>query len=264
MSNRGMGKMAPRSLQFSSFILDLDRLRLRGPDGEADLRPKSFEVLRYLVEHSGRVVGKEEVIKAVWPNVTVTDESLTRCISDVRHALGDTSQQIIKTVPRRGYLLDLQVSAVNGTTGGEFRRVEAYAPDDFFLIEGPTVAVFPFTAISDDPQCANCVSGIAEDIISALSRCAWLTVLAGDVVELGCKEERSRRQPRPNYVLRGTAVRMSNRLRVTVHLIDAPSGVQFWADRFDGDTDEIFELHDRITQRVVATIELILENAEFK
>jgi adenylate cyclase len=104
--------MAPRSLQFSSFTLDLDRLRLRGPDGEAVLRPKSFEVLRYLVEHSGRVVGKEEVIKAVWPNVTVTDESLTRCISDVRHALGDARQQIIKTVPRRGYLLDLQISAV--------------------------------------------------------------------------------------------------------------------------------------------------------
>ena len=55
-----------------------------------------------MAEHAGRVVTKDEVIKAVWPDVTVTDESLTRCISDVRHALGDERQRIIKTVPRRG------------------------------------------------------------------------------------------------------------------------------------------------------------------
>ena len=103
--------MAAKSMQFASFTLDLDRLCLFGPSGQADLRPKSFEVLRYLVEHAGRVVGKEEVIKAVWPDVVVTDESLTRCISDIRRALGDADQQIIKTVPRRGYLIDALVSA---------------------------------------------------------------------------------------------------------------------------------------------------------
>ena len=69
------------ALRFQSFTLDLDRLSLRGPSGDVDLRPKSFEVLRYLVEHAGRVVTKDEVIKAVWPDVTVTDESLTRCVS---------------------------------------------------------------------------------------------------------------------------------------------------------------------------------------
>src|SRR5262245_14581372 len=101
------------SFQFGSFALDLDRLCVFGPGGRAELRPKSFEVLRYLVEHEGRVVGKEELIKAVWPNVTVTDESLTRCISEVRRALGDGSQQIIKTVPKRGYLVDVPISASN-------------------------------------------------------------------------------------------------------------------------------------------------------
>ena len=95
------------SLRFQSFTLDLQRLCLRGPAGEVDLRPKSFEVLRYLAEHAGRVVPKEEVIKAVWPDVTVTDESLTRCISEVRRAIGDDAQEIIKTVSRRGYLFEL-------------------------------------------------------------------------------------------------------------------------------------------------------------
>ena len=93
--------MKRRSIRFKSFALDLERLSVRAPSGQVELRPKSFEVLRYLAEHAGRVVTKDEVIKAVWPDVTVTDESLTRCISDVRHALGDECQRIIKTVPRR-------------------------------------------------------------------------------------------------------------------------------------------------------------------
>ena len=103
--------MTRKSLRFESFTLDLERLCLHGPSGRAELRPKSFEVLRYLVEHAGRVVTKEEVMSAVWPNVTVSDESSTQCIRDVRRALGDESQRIIKTVPRRGYLVDVPIAA---------------------------------------------------------------------------------------------------------------------------------------------------------
>ena len=101
--------MPHKALQFGSFVLDLERLCLRGPAGEAELRPKSFEVLRYLTEHPGRVISKEELMAAVWPNVIVTDDSLIRCISEVRRAMGDESQLVIKTIPRRGYLLDVSV-----------------------------------------------------------------------------------------------------------------------------------------------------------
>src|SRR4026207_492999 len=103
--------MTSKSLRFGSFTLDLDRLCLRGPSGRADLRPKSFEVLRYLVEHAGRVATKEEMLSAIWPDVTVSDESLTQCVSEVRRAIGDENQRIIKTVPRRGYLMDVPISA---------------------------------------------------------------------------------------------------------------------------------------------------------
>ena len=95
---------------FEGFVLDLKRGCVWGEQGEIDLRPKSFEVLRYLVENAGRLVPKDELIKAVWPNVIVTDESLARCISDVRLALHDQDQQIVKTVPRRGYMLAASVS----------------------------------------------------------------------------------------------------------------------------------------------------------
>src|SRR3712207_5230290 len=70
--------MPPSALRFGPFVLDLERLCLRGPDGEVELRPKSFEVLRRPAERPRRVVPKEALIGAVWPDVTVTDDSLTR------------------------------------------------------------------------------------------------------------------------------------------------------------------------------------------
>src|SRR3954471_19817857 len=97
-------------LIFSPFTLDLERLCLLGPAGQIKLRPKSFEVLRYLAEHPGQTVTKDELIAAIWPDVTVSEESLTRCVSDIRLAIGDQAQRIIRTLPKRGYLLEGPVS----------------------------------------------------------------------------------------------------------------------------------------------------------
>ncbi|HWE21885.1 MAG TPA: AAA family ATPase [Hyphomicrobiaceae bacterium] len=103
--------MAPKSFRFASFTLDLDRLSLNTPSGEVKLRPKTFEVLRYLLENPGRVVSKQEVMGSVWSGLTVTEESLTRCISEVRRALGDEGLRIVRTVPKRGYLLDVRIAS---------------------------------------------------------------------------------------------------------------------------------------------------------
>ena len=95
---------------FEEFRLDLRRGCLRDARHEIDLRPKSFAVLRHLLENAGRLVSKDELIELVWSNVTVSDVSLARCVSDVRHALRDHAQRIIRTVPRRGYLFAVPVS----------------------------------------------------------------------------------------------------------------------------------------------------------
>ena len=96
--------------QFEGYTLDPNRCLLRSADREVELRPKSFEVLRYLVENADRLIPKEELIKAIWPHVVVTDDSLTQCVSEARQAIGDGSQIIIKTVPRRGYRFTASVS----------------------------------------------------------------------------------------------------------------------------------------------------------
>jgi adenylate cyclase len=99
-----MDEITHTVFQFEGFTLDMMRRLLRAGDQDLELRAKSFDVLLYLVENAGRLVTKEEIIEAVWQDVIATDESLTRCISDVRQAVGDTDQKMIKTVRRRGYL----------------------------------------------------------------------------------------------------------------------------------------------------------------
>src|SRR5205085_6409090 len=89
--------------QFDGYVLDVARGCLRAEDREIELRPKSFEVLRCLVENAGRLVTKDELFRAVWPDVVVSDEALTQCVSEVREAINDRAQTTIKTMPRRGY-----------------------------------------------------------------------------------------------------------------------------------------------------------------
>jgi predicted ATPase/DNA-binding winged helix-turn-helix (wHTH) protein len=76
---------------------------------EIKLRPKVFETLKYLVEHPGRLIGKQELMQAVWPDAFVTDDSLVQCTLELRRALDDRRQQLLKTVPRRGYLFTADV-----------------------------------------------------------------------------------------------------------------------------------------------------------
>ncbi len=100
-----------RQYCFGDFILDLEHGFLFRRGEEVPLRPKSLEVLAYLVERHGRLVGKEELIAAVWADTATTDNSLAQCLLEIRRALGDDSQQFIRTVPRRGYVFNSPITA---------------------------------------------------------------------------------------------------------------------------------------------------------
>ncbi len=104
-----MDQVTHTILRFDRFALDVTRGCLRENGQDIELRPKTFEVLRYLTENSGRLISKQELFEIVWPRVTVSDDSLVQCIRELREKLGDTEHRLIKTVPRRGYLLDAAV-----------------------------------------------------------------------------------------------------------------------------------------------------------
>ncbi len=99
---------APRYV-FGQWTLDGARGTLMDGNGDVPLRPKSFEVLQYLIRNAGQLVSREDVLGAVWPDVIVTEESLTQCVSEVRQAFGSAGQTIIRTIPKRGYLFDMPV-----------------------------------------------------------------------------------------------------------------------------------------------------------
>jgi DNA-binding winged helix-turn-helix (wHTH) protein/Tol biopolymer transport system component len=100
-----------REYRFGDFTLDLDSGFLRRGGEEVPMRPKPLQVLTYLVEHHGRLVTKSALIEAVWPDAAVTDNSLSRCLLEIRRALSDDSQQTIRTVARRGYIFTAPVTS---------------------------------------------------------------------------------------------------------------------------------------------------------
>jgi TolB-like protein/DNA-binding winged helix-turn-helix (wHTH) protein/Tfp pilus assembly protein PilF len=101
---------SPKRWRFDRYVLDLERGCLLLDDSEIVLRPKTLAVLRFLVENSGRLVSKEALFAAVWPNIAVTDDVLVQSIGELRRALADDGQRLIKTIPRRGYRFEPVVS----------------------------------------------------------------------------------------------------------------------------------------------------------
>jgi DNA-binding winged helix-turn-helix (wHTH) protein len=100
---------SPQNYEFGDFTLDIARGCVFKGGEEIKLRPKVYETLRYMVEHSGRLIGKQELMQAVWPDAFVTDDSLVQCTLELRRALDDRGQQLLKTVPRRGYMFAAEV-----------------------------------------------------------------------------------------------------------------------------------------------------------
>jgi adenylate cyclase len=243
-------------LIFSSLTLDLERLCLLGPAGQIRLRPKSFEVLRYLAERAGQAVTKDELIAAIWPKVTVSDESLTRCISDIRLAIGDHAQHIIKTLPKRGYLLEGPVSH-----DGEAASLSPRLPADL-----PAIAVLAFANLSQDPNQDYFCEGITEDIITELSRFSELLVIArnssfqyksrnADVRQIGSELN-------ARYILEGSIQSSDGTVRITAQLIDAARGTHLWADRFDRKLGDTFSVQDQIVRMISARLAIHINDAE--
>jgi DNA-binding winged helix-turn-helix (wHTH) protein/quercetin dioxygenase-like cupin family protein len=93
-------------------VLNLERGRLQEAGVDVELRPKAFAVLLYLVERAGKLVSKDELVEAVWPDLAISDDSLAQCVLEVRRSLGDDTHGLIKTAPRRGYIFDDRVVAI--------------------------------------------------------------------------------------------------------------------------------------------------------
>jgi TolB-like protein len=252
---------APKQvLEFEGFTLDLSRGCLRNADGEIRLRPKSFELLRVLAQNPGRLLQKDELLSAVWPDVTVTEEALAHCVSEVRRALSDRGQVIIKTVPRRGYLFACAVKRETADIPEERPNRALALPDK------PSIAVLPFTNLGADAEQEYLADGIVEDIITELSRFSELFVIARnssfqykgkatDVRQVG-------RDLGVRYVLEGSVRRGGDRLRISAQLIDAATGTHRWAERYDRKLADVFAVQDEVVGTIAAILAAHVRKAE--
>jgi TolB-like protein/DNA-binding winged helix-turn-helix (wHTH) protein/cytochrome c-type biogenesis protein CcmH/NrfG len=280
--------------RFEGFTLDQVRGSLRRGDHEIDIRPKTFELLQFLVENAGHLLSKDQIMRAVWPGVIVTEDSLVRCVHEARVALGDGDQRPIRTVPRRGYLLDVPVVTVprerppvapqhasrmadrrmwgaalactillTGAVGGGLAWRQS---SDQAVSRQPSIAVLPFVSLGDDGQQSSFTDGISEDLITSLASFPELSVVERNAsFAYGTKPVPANQVGRElgvRYVLGGSVRREAEQLRITAHLVDAETDKQLWAKRYDRHAAEVFASQDEVTQEIAATLASSLRLAD--
>ena len=249
--------------QFGGFVLDLARGALCDAKGaEVPLRAKSFELLRLFVTNAGRLLDRETINRAIWSDVVVTDDAITQCIRDIRRALGDGDQSILKTVPRRGYVLTVEVATPQPQPLRPLSSGPSLPPDK------PSIAVLPFDNLSGDPEQEYFSDGLADDIITELSRCRSLLVIArnssftyrGRTVDV----KQIAHDLGVRYVVEGSVRRSAGRIRINAQLIDAGAGNHIWAERYDRALEDVFAVQDEITMAVVTAIQPAVADAELQ
>jgi TolB-like protein len=253
------------SYKFGPFHLDAEREVLLNGTEPVAVGRRAVALLRILLEQPGGLISKDALIKAAWGGLAVEENNLPVQIAALRRVLEEAPgrEHRIETLPRRGYRFV-------GTVAKEMQGGGAVAAIDALprlaVPDRPSIAVLPFTNMSDDPARDYFADGITEDIITELSRFRWLFVIARnstftykhravDVKQVG-------RELGVRYALEGSVRRAGEQVRITAQLIDAATGTHLWADRFDGRLADIFNLQDRVTSSVVGAIAPKLEQVE--
>lgn len=241
--------MADPEVRFGPFILYPQRMTLSRDGREQSIGSRGAAVLAKLLDAHGAMVGRDELIEAGWPGLTVEDGNLSVQIGALRKAMGSRpdGKEWITTVPRAGYLL----------------RIEH---DSSSRARQPTIAVLPFANFSSDPEQEFVADGVVEDLITGLSRFRTFAVVArnstfvykGRAVDV----REAARDLGVRYVLEGSVRRHGERIRVAAQLIEGESGAHRWAETFDGAAADIFDFQDRITTSVVGLIEPQIRKAE--
>jgi adenylate cyclase len=262
---------------FEDYSLDTDRRELRRAADLVAIEPQVFDVLQLLIRDRSRVVSKDDLIAKVWKGRIVSESTLTSRITAVRHAVGDCGeeQRLIRTVSRKGHRFVGEVREHERLPNGSAAK-PAPSPEQLDYIgkarpvlalpDRPSIAVLPFHNLSGDPDQECFADGIVEDIITGLSRIRWLFVIARnssftykgravDVRQVG-------RELGVRCVLEGSLRSTGNRIRVAAQLVEAETGKHIWAERYDRNLVDVFEVQDEITEAVTIAIAPAIAEAE--
>jgi TolB-like protein len=249
---------ATTRITFGPFCLDFERRVLSRTGAVVPLGHRATELLCALVAAKGALVTKDELLRLVWPGLTVEENNLQVQISAVRKALhaGDGAEDYVLTVPGRGYrFIGLPVSGDAGHA-----EVGQAAP------EKPSIVVLPFDNLSGDPEQQYFSDGVADDIVADLSKVSGLLVIARNSALAyrgrAVKVQEVSRELEARYVLQGSVRKAGNRVRIVVQLIDGQTGTQLWAERYDRELTDIFAVQDEVATQVVSALAVTLTQGE--
>jgi TolB-like protein/Tfp pilus assembly protein PilF len=258
------------SFEFGPFRLDLsERLLLR--DGkDVPLAPKLFETLTILVENSGHLMEKDELLRRIWPDTFVEESSLAQNIFQLRKVLKDveSNRGYIKTIPKRGYRFCAEVRETNGNGAASLylATTHSFVEEDETSRSIKSLAVFPFKPLGSEKANEYLGLGMADATIIKLSGLRQLLVLPtstvfrytgrrNDTLTIG-------RKLNVDAVLDGTVQQAGERVRVTVQLICLESGKTMWSAKFDEHFTDIFAVQDSISEQVASALALKINGAE--
>jgi TolB-like protein/DNA-binding winged helix-turn-helix (wHTH) protein/cytochrome c-type biogenesis protein CcmH/NrfG len=284
MANPDGDNAAAQRLTFGRYVLDLNRGCLLLDDREITLRPKTFAVLIYLATHPGRLVSKEELLTAVWPNLVVTDDTLVQSIGELRRALGESGARLITTVPRRGYRFEGDEAPPDRRKARDWHPLrwrwkygifaplavaitvaalwlgtnvrDAMKPVVSTAIK-PAIAVLPFQNQSDDASREYLADGLTQDIINSLGRFSALTVMSWNAVATYkgavARPGEIARVLAVRYQVEGSVRYAADQVRVSAQLVDIQGRV-LWSARFDESPADLFTLQDRISREIAGAL----------
>ena len=257
--------------RFADHGLDVDRRELcRGTD-IIPIEPQVFDLLVYLLQNRDRVVTKDDLIAEIWGGRIVSESTLTSRINAARKAIGDSGkdQRLIRTVPRKGlrFVGDVEIAsseAVPRALAGN-GATNSHPP---VISDRPSIAVLPIENLSEDRTLELTINGLAEDIIALLARVPGFFVIArasSFAYRVGSTElRRVAEELGIRYVVTGSARSSEQRVRVAVQLIEAQTGNQLWAGRYDVERRDTLELQDEIARRIMVELEPALTKADLQ
>jgi TolB-like protein/DNA-binding winged helix-turn-helix (wHTH) protein/tetratricopeptide (TPR) repeat protein len=280
--------------RFERFTLDLGKGSLSSDSEVVKLRPKAFEALRYMVERSGRLISKDELTNAVWPDSFVSDNSLAQCFLEIRKALQDDNQRIIKTVARRGYLFNVPVERVlaqpiqnvdkplpvqppvrlAGRIAGAVTLVTVSIAVVLWLFASRhappstpvSMAVLPFQSLEQSQPDEFLQLGMADALITRLSNLRQLVVRPTSTVRMYMDRGRDPveigKRLKVTFVVEGSVQQKGDRIRVSIQLIRVHEGRPIWAERYDEPSSDIFAVQDAISTRVASSLALKVTGEE--
>jgi TolB-like protein len=230
-----------------NYRLDSGDERLWNGDQPIQISNRAFQLLHLFVRNPNRLLTKDDILDAVWGDLCVTEGLVKEYVHDLRAALDDDPKipRFIETVRGRGYRF----------LGGveEFKRAPAEPG-----IHGPSLVVLPIKNLTDDRRWQRFCSGLSDDLVTDLARYPDFRVIAHNGSTIHFPDELNainfRRNLGPQYVLSGSVQASETQVRVNVRLVQTGSDNHLWAERFDRELGEVFNIQSEIVNQVASAI----------